>query len=100
MSFSNEFLDYCKSEYELSNKACSYLNAIKYLCDFLKIDVDNITIEDLKLIKSNECFLSMKASDFYKDLLQFLSARRQSSYLTNGFIRAAISYLYRFYDFG
>lgn len=99
MNFKTDFYNFCESEYENSNKASSYVNAITYLCDYLKLNVDSITNDDLKLIKSYENLLSMKSSDFYKDLLNFLSSRRQSSYLTNGFIKAALGYLFKFYDF-
>ena len=37
-----------------------------------------------------------KNSTFYKELLAFLSARKQSSYLDNGFIRAALTPFFEF----
>lgn len=47
MDFKTDFYNFCESEYENSNKAGSYVNAITYLCDYLKIDVNSISNNDL-----------------------------------------------------
>lgn len=100
MSFLSDFLEFCKNpDYDLSHKADSYAKAINYYCDFLHININNITINDLKKIKSLESVLNMKSSEFYKQLLDYLKSRGKSSYLTGGFIRAALPYLYKFYKF-
>ena len=48
----------------------------------------------IREIKENE--IKDKDSALYKDLLVFLSRRGQKSYLTKGWIKAALSYLYDF----
>lgn len=90
------FESYCQTPGVPSGKARSYLKAIEYLCDYLEItSIDEKSIEK---IKSIEQFLSNPNSEFYKSLLLFLSNRKQSSYLLNGFIKAALCYLYKFYE--
>lgn len=53
--------------------------------------------ESIDKIKSVETCIKDKKSLFYKELLEFLSGRRQRSYLENGFIRAALKYFKDFY---
>lgn len=94
--FFNDFEDYCKTPGIVSGKARSYSKAIQYLCDFLgekSIDEDVV----IKM-RSIETYLSLSDSQLYKDLLGFLKKRGQSSYLINGFIKAALPYLYDFWD--
>lgn len=94
--FFSDFEDYCKTPRVDSGKAGSYSKAIQYLCDFLGEKSIN---EDVVIkIRGIETYLSLSDSQLYKDLLDFLEKRRQSSYLLNGFIKAALPYLYDFWD--
>lgn len=92
--FLSRFEEYCKTPGIESGKARSYANAIAYLCDYLGIS----TIDDksVSYIKSKENEIKDKDSALYKDLLEFLSKRDQKSYLTKGWIKAALRYLYDF----
>ena len=99
MLFKIEFLKFCTNpEYLNSGKADSYVKAITYLCNYLNIDVDNISSKDLQLIKQIEPDLSIKTSDFYSNFEKYLINRGKSSYLTKGFIKASLGYLYKFYN--
>ena len=89
-----QFEEYCKTPGVDSNKAKAYSKAMEYLCDYLKID--EIDIKAIDKIKSSEAAISDKESDFYKDLLVFLTNRGQKSFLENGFIKAALKYFFRF----
>ena len=91
-NFEKNFEEFCKSPSVDSGKARSYAKAIRYLCDYMDIHkINDETIERIRLVESS---LKDKNSVFYQDLLCFLSYRRQRSYLENGFIRAALKYLY------
>ena len=92
--FLSRFEEYCKTPGIESGKARSYANAIAYLCDYLGLS----TIDDKSVfyIKSKENDIKDKNSALYKDLLSFLSRRGQKSYLTKGWIKASLSYLYDF----
>ena len=94
-NFLTQFEEYCKTPgVEDSNKAKSYSKAIEYLCDYLKITkIDSQAVEK---IKSIEGYISDKNSAFYKELLSFLTERKQKSYLDNGFIRAALKPFFEF----
>lgn len=93
-SFLNDFEDFCKTPGIESGKARSYANAIAYLCDYLKISV--IDKKSVSYIKSIQNDIYDKNSVLYKDLLSFLSARNQKSYLSKGYIKAALKYLFDF----
>lgn len=99
MLFKVEFLKFCiNPEYVDSGKADSYVKAITYLCNYLDLDVDNLSIQDLQLIKQIEPDLSNKTSDFYSKLEEYLTNRGKSSYLTKGFIKASLGYLYKYFN--
>ena len=89
-----KFEEYCKTPGIESGKARSYSNAIAYLCDYLGISA--IDEKSVSYMKSKENEIKDKTSALYKDLLEFLSSRGQKSYLTKGWIKAALSYLYNF----
>ena len=94
-TFFNEFTEYCRTPgVEDSNKAKSYSKAIEYLCDYLKITM--IDSQAVERIKSVEGYISDKNSAFYKELLAFLTERKQKSYLDNGFVRAALKPFFEF----
>ena len=94
MDFSG-FEYYCETPgVGLSSKGKSYKNAIHYLCDFLKISTSSFSSKDIEILKSKEYELSSTGSEFYKDLMKYLTANGKSSYLRNGFIKAALPYFY------
>lgn len=90
----SDFKDYCTNPDIKSGKAASYERAISYLCNFLKIN--KINEESISKIRYSEQFLSDKNSQQYKDLLTELKLNGRSSYLTNGWIKAAIPHFLSF----
>lgn len=92
--FLSQFEEYCKTPGIESGKARSYANAIAYLCDYLSIST--IDAKAVAYIRSLENEIKDVCSELYNDLLIFLSKRGQKSYLTKGWIKAALSYLYDF----
>ena len=92
----SSFYVYCKTPGIDSGKAQSYVNAIQYLCDFL--GVHQINEQIVAKFKSLEIEISRFNNATRIKLLNFLERRRQSSYLTGGFIRAALRYFYPFWE--
>ena len=90
----NQFENYCQTPGIESGKARSYAKAIEYLCDYLNITT--IDPKSIAYLKSIENDIKNKNSALYKNLLDFLSDRGQKSYLTKGWIRAALKH---FFDF-
>ena len=90
------FKVYCKTPGIDSGKAQSYVNAIQYLCDFL--GVRHIDEQTVVKFKNLEFTIYRSNSEERNNLLTFLKNRRQSSYLTRGFIRAALKYFYPFWE--
>ena len=90
------FYVYCKTPGIDSGKAQSYVNAIQYLCDFL--GVHQISEQIVAKFKSLEVEMNRFNNATRIKLLTFLERRRQSSYLTGGFIRAALKYFYPFWE--
>lgn len=89
----DNFEEYCTNEI-VSGKARSYKLAIKYLCDYLKItQFDNLSITK---IKNTANVLNDYNSSTYKEVLDFLTKRRQSSYLLKGWINAGVNQFLRF----
>lgn len=86
-NFLDGFADFCN---------VSYKNAIQYLCEYLNIDLQSFTKDDLALIKSKENDIKTEYCDFYNTLYIYLHNKRRNSYLTNGFIKAALPYFYTF----
>ena len=92
--FFDQFESYCINPGIDSGKARSYSKAIQYLCDYLKItQIDKHSVE---VIKGLENAINDKNSKVYQSLLQFLSSRRQKSYLEGGFIKAALTYFFAY----
>ena len=89
-----DFEEYCQTPGIESGKARSYAKAIEYLCDYLNITV--IDAQSVAYLRGIENDVKDKDSTLYKDLLMFLSARDQKSYLTKGWIRAGLKH---FFDF-
>ena len=92
-----EFEDYCITPgFENSGKAKSYVKSIQYLCDFLEIHtIDNFAFEK---IKQSQVIINDTKSEFYNELLIFLTQRGQKSYLVKGFISAALKYFLDFWN--
>ena len=90
------FYSYCKTPGIDSGKAQSYVNAIQYLCDFLSVHQINEQI--VAKFKSLEIEIARSNNATRIKLLNFLERRRQSSYLTGGFMRAALRYFYPFWE--
>ena len=88
-----EFEIFC-TDHMNSNKGISYKLAIKYLCEFLDIRIMNQDAYDL--ILKTRTSLQFENSEIYKKCLEFLSRRRQKSYLEKGFINAAVNQLISF----
>lgn len=92
--FLAQFEEFCQTPGIESGKARSYANAIAYLCDYLNISIiDAKTISNIRSIEND---VNDKNSALYKDLLLFLSNRGQKSYLTKGYIKAALKYFFKF----
>ena len=81
----DDFEEYCTNEI-VSGKARSYKLAIKYLCDYLKIT--QFYNESIAKIEYTANELKDYNSSTYKEVLSFLTKRRQSSYLLKGWINA------------
>lgn len=90
------FKFYCKTPGIDSGKAQSYVNAIQYLCDFL--GVCQINEQVVAKFKNLEFSIYRSGCEVRNNLLTFLKNRRQGSYLTGGFIRAALRYFYPFWE--
>ena len=96
-NFLEGFADFCESpEFGKTGKGSSYVKAIQYLCDFLNINLQSFTKDDLAIIKSHENDISSKHCDFYNDLLIDLENKNHRSYLASGYIKAALPYFYAF----
>ncbi len=87
-NFYNNFEIFCTVPGIKSGKAKSYANAIKYLCDFLQ--VSPLNSEFINNIDKISLKVSNKNCKFYQDFLSFLIKRNQGSYLSNGYVKAAI----------
>ena len=65
---------------------------------YLKSDVATFNATDLQRIRAFEQFLSDENSDEYINFYDFLSGRHQKSYLSKGFVKAALPYFYEFVE--
>ena len=90
------FKSYCKTPGIDSGKAQSYANAVLYLYEFL--GAESINQQLVNKFKKLEQHIYKSGNDINNKLLEFLSKRNQKSYLTGGFIKAALSYFYPFWD--
>ena len=96
-NFLDGFADFCVTpEIGRTGKGKSYEKAIQYLCEFLNIDLNSFTKEDLALIKSKENDIKTKYSDFYNAVYIDFQNKGRLSYLTSGYIQAALPYFYEF----
>lgn len=92
----NQFKNYCTNPNIKSGKASSYAKAIEYLCDFLNIS--EINNENIIKIEESNNFIRDNNSDKYKALSQILKQNGRESYLTHGYIKAAIPQFLTFYN--
>lgn len=92
--FKDSFIPFCETSKTKTGKAHSYYNAIIHLAEFLNID--KINYENSLIILEKEKHIKDKNNRFYREFLNYLSLRKQSSYLKNGFVRASLPL---FHDF-
>lgn len=96
-NFLDGFADFCVTpEIGRTGKGKSYEKAIQYLCEFLNIDLNSFTKEDLALIKSKENDIKTKYSDFYNAVYIDFQNKGRLSYLKSGYVQAALPYFYEF----
>ena len=81
-----------------TNKANSYVQAIRIVFGFLSVNSEELNSSDYKKIQELYKSLSDKNSSYYLGLHEFVSKRNQKSYLEGGFISAAISYFNKYYE--
>lgn len=93
-TFEELFTPFCQTPHIKSGKAKSYYNAIIYLAEFL--NVKKLTRDGVLSIIHKEEAIQNKASVFYSELLKWLSSHKRKSYLSNGYIRAAMPYFKEF----
>ena len=95
--FLTGFAEYCTDPIQgETGKGISYEKAIQYLCEFLNIDLNSFTKEDLALIKSKENDIKTKYSDFYNAVYIDFQNKGRLSYLKSGYVQAALPYFYEF----
>ena len=96
-NFLDGFADFCVTpEIGRTGKRKSYEKSIQYLCEFLNIDLNSFTKEDLALIKSKENDIKTKYSDFYNAVYIDFQNKGRLSYLKSGYVQAALPYFYEF----
>ncbi len=95
-SLLDDFKLYCKTPGITSGKMQSYANAILYIYEFL--GAESINQQVVNQFKYLEKHIYNEGNEINKKLLKFLSERNQKSYLTGGFIKAALSYFYPFWE--
>lgn len=92
----DQFKEFCTNPNIKSGKAASYARAIEYLCDFLNIT--EINSNSIFKIENSKNFISDIHSNQYKNLLELLNKHNRSSYLTNGYIKAALPQFLSFWQ--
>lgn len=93
-TFERQFVPFCETPGIDSGKARSYYLAIKYLSDYMGLQ--NLSNGNARRILQRNSEIRNPASNFYRQLEQWLEPRRQKSYLTKGYIKAAMSYFQQF----
>lgn len=93
-NFEQLFVSFCETPGINSGKARSYYLAIRYLAEYMELqNLDNgCTCRILQ--KDGE--IRNPVCNFYRQLEQWLEHRHQKSYLTKGYIKAAMSYFQQF----
>lgn len=93
-NFERLFVPFCKNPLYGGGKARSYYLAIKYLSEYLHLQ--DLQKENVRLILGKENSLKNNTCSFYLQLLGWLEPRRQTSYLTKGYMKAALPYFRNF----
>lgn len=93
-TFEQRFVPFCITPGFGGGKARSYYLAIRYLAEYMGLqDLSNGNVRKI-LTKDGE--IRNPACNFYRQLEQWLEHRHQKSYLTKGYIKAAMSYFQQF----
>ena len=93
-TFEQEFVPFCETPGIDSGKARSYYLAISYLAEYLNIQ--DFNKESVRLILGKEYAIRDSKSNFFLQLLEWLTPRHQKSYLAKGYIKAAMPYFREF----
>ena len=89
-AFEQLFVPFCVTPGVDSGKARSYYLAIKYLAEFLNLP--NFDDQNARIILQKESEITDPSCNFYRQLQLWLEPRHQKSYLTKGYIQAALRY--------
>lgn len=96
--FISSFTIYCEQCFNTkTGTATSYKNAIKYLLDFM--NSTEVTGETILEIKSLEPDIRDSSSILYGALEEFFRLTDRYSYLSKGFLKAALPVLFQFSDY-
>ena len=93
--FVSNYKAFCESKFgSRTGTATSYANALKYLFEYLGFNkVDETAV---LTVKSLDPDIRDKHCVFYNSILDEFSSKGRSSYIENGFLKAAIPALYEF----
>lgn len=93
--FVSNYKAFCESKFgSRTGTATSYANALKYLFEYLSFNkVDETAV---LTVKSLDPDIRDKHCVFYNGILGEFSSKGRSSYIENGFLKAAIPALYEF----
>lgn len=93
--FISNYKAFCESKFgSRTGTATSYANALKYLFEYLGFNkVDETAVLTLKSLDPD---IRDKHCVFYNSILDEFSSKGRSSYIKNGFLKAAIPALYEF----
>lgn len=87
-TFEQQFVSYCEIPGIRSGKARSYYLAIRYLAEYLNLP--DLGHGRAYKITDHEEDIKDRGSNFYRQLEQWLERHGRKSYLTNGYISAAM----------
>lgn len=93
-TFEQQFVPFCETPGIDSGKARSYYLAIKYLAEYMGLQ--NFDNGNARSVLQKDGEIRNSASNFYRQLEQWLEPRHQKSYLTKGYIKAAMGYFQQF----
>lgn len=95
--FISSFTIYCQQRFPTkTGTATSYKNAIKYFLNFM--NSTEVTCETILEIKSLEPDIRDSSSILYGALEEFFRSTNRYSYLSKGFLKAALPVLFQFSD--
>lgn len=93
-AFEQLFVPFCVTPGFGGGKSRSYYLAIRYLAEYMGLQ--DLSSGNARKILSKDREIRNPACNFYRQLEQWLEPRHQKSYLTKGYIKAAMSYFQRF----